>query len=157
MCRGSFFQPVILKEILLSYDELMTFQLKEFFAPWLNSTPEQRLYFLRNPRQAMEQIVGVPSDIPVSVDHYGDEIWFQASVPKFPEESQGSLLGMRKTNERMNRCPVLRVSGREFIDNHIDILAEYGIRVPEDVVVNIDSDPNGYLHFRVRLDSLYSP
>ena len=135
----------------------MAFQLKEFFAPWLNSTPEQRLYFLGNPRQAMEQIVGVPSDIPVRIDHFDDEIWFQASVPKFPEEGQGtSLLGMRKSNERMNRCPVLRVSGREFIDNHIEILAEYGIRVPEDVVVIIDSDPNGYLHFRVRLDLLYS-
>ena len=56
----------------------------------------------------------------------------------------------------MNRCPVLRVSGREFIENHIVILAEYGIRVPEDVVVIVDSDPNGYLHFRVRLDLLYS-
>jgi hypothetical protein len=135
----------------------MAFQLKEFFAPWLNSTPEQRLYFLRDPRQAMEQIVGVPSDIPVSVDQCEGEIWFQASVPKFPEEGQGSLLGMRRSNERMNRCPVLRVSGREFIDNHVQILAEYGIRVPEDVVVLIDAHPNGYLHFRVRLDVLYSP
>ena len=113
--------------------------------------------FFGNPRQAMEQIVGVPSDIPIRIDHFDDEIWFQASVPKFPEEGQGnSLLGMRKSNERMNRCPVLRVSGREFIDNHIEILAEYGIRVPEDVVVIVDSDPNGYLHFRVRLDLLYS-
>ena len=134
----------------------MAFQLKEFFAPWLNSTPEQRLYFLGNPRQAMEQIVGVPSDIPVRVDQFEGAIWFQASVPKFPVEGHGSLLGMRKSNERMNRCPVLRVSGREFIDNHIQILAEYGIRVPEDVVVLIDSEPKGYLHFRVRLDVLYS-
>lgn len=131
------------------------FQLQEFFSPWLNSTLEQRLFFLENPREAMEQIVGVPSDIPVKIDQLEGEIWFQASIPKYPEEGQGSLLGMRQSNERLNRCPVLRVSGREFIDHHVEILAEYGIRVPDDVVVEIDSGPDGYLHFRVRLDKLY--
>ena len=135
----------------------MAFQLQDFFEPWLNSTPERRQQFLDNPRQAMEEIVGVPSDIPIRVEITGDQIWFQASIPKLPDATDGStsLLAMRQSNERINRCPVLRVSGREFIANHVQILAEYGIRVPEDVIVTIDPNPKGYLHFRVRLDTLY--
>ena len=133
----------------------MAFQLQDFFAPWLNSTPERRALFLSDPRRAMEEIVGVPEDIPVRIEHLSGQVWFQASIPKLPMEGEGSLLAMRQSNERINRCPVLRVSGREFIENHVQILAEYGIKVPEDVIVRIDDRPDGYLHFRVRLDTLY--
>ena len=135
----------------------MAFQLQNFFEPWLNSTSERRQQFLQDPRGAMEEIVGVPSDIRVVVESSDNQIWFQASIPKLPDETEGStsLIAMRQHNERINRCPVLRVSGREFIANHVQILAEYGIRVPEDVIVIIDVDPKGYLHFRVRLDTLY--
>ena len=53
-------------------------------------------------------------------------------------------------------CPFANgLDGREFIANHVQIMAEYGIRVPEDVIVTIDPNPKGYLHFRVRLDTLY--
>ena len=63
----------------------MAFQLHDFFEPWLNSTPERRQQFLQNTRQAMEEIVGVPSDIPVGVEITGDQICFQASIPKLPD------------------------------------------------------------------------
>lgn len=105
----------------------------------------------------MEEIIGVPSDIPVGVEISGNQIWFQASIPKLPDTTDGStsLLAMRQSNERINRCPVLRVSAREFIANHVKILAKYGIRAPKDMIVVIVPNPKGYLHFRVRLDTLY--
>ncbi len=134
----------------------MAFQLREFFAPWLKSSPERRDFFLHHPREAMEEIVGVPDDIDVDVEWIAEQIWFQASIPKLPGDGDRSLVAMRQRNERLNRCPVLRVSGQEFINNHIQILAEHGMRVPEDVVVLIDPGANGYIHFRIRLDVLYS-
>ena len=134
----------------------MAFELREFFAPWLNSTPEKCAQFLRDPRAAMEEIVGVPDDIGVMIERREDQVWFQASIPKLPvDEGEGSLLAMRQQGLRMDRCPVLKVSGREFIEGYVRILADYGIRVPEDVVVLIDSQDDGYLHFSVRLDLFY--
>ena len=103
----------------------------------------------------MEEVVGVPADIQVFVERSDGQVWFQASIPKLPVEGEGSLLAMRQQDFRIQRCPVLRVSGREFIEEHVRILAEYGIRVPEDVIVIIDPQDDGYLHFRVRLDQLY--
>ena len=133
----------------------MAFQLREFFAPWLSSTPDKCSLFLRDPRAAMEEVVGVPADIQVFVERSHGQVWFQASIPKLPVEGEGSLLAMRQQDFRIQRCPVLRVSGREFIEEHVRILAEYGIRVPEDVIVIVDPQDDGYLHFRVRLDQLY--
>ena len=82
----------------------MAFQLQNFFEPWLNSTSERRQQFLQDPRGAMEEIVGVPSDIRVVVESSDNQIWFQASIPKLPDATDGStsLLVMRQRNDRIN-------------------------------------------------------
>ncbi|QBE70335.1 hypothetical protein SynWH8101_2770 [Synechococcus sp. WH 8101] len=134
----------------------MAFQLKEFFAPWLNSTAEKRAFFLSHPREAMEEIVGVPSDIQITITQNNQQIWFRASIPKMTNNTAGSLGHMRQNNQRILKCPVLKVSGTEFIQNHESILMDYGIRVPDDVIVSIDNDAQGMIHFDVRLDTLYS-
>jgi len=69
----------------------------------------------------MEEIVGVPSDIEITIT---------------------------QNNQRILKCPVLNV--------HESILMEHGIRVPDDVIVSIDNDAQGMIHFDVRLDTLYS-
>jgi hypothetical protein len=89
----------------------------------------ERIVFLAHPREAMEEIVGVPSDIEITIT---------------------------QNNQRILKCPVLNVSGTEFIQNHESILMEHGIRVPDDVIVSIDNDAQGMIHFDVRLDTLYS-
>ena len=132
----------------------MGFALQEFFKPWLNSTTEARERFLRDPRAAMSEIVGVPDDIDVAVYEQQGKTWFRASIPRQPGMAKGSLGEMQRSNERLQKCPALGVSGSEFIRNHVAILAEHGIRVPEDVVVDIDPQADGYIHFKVPLDQL---
>lgn len=132
----------------------MGFALQEFFNPWLNGTDESRQRFLSDPRAAMSEVVGVPNDIEIAIEVQQGSTWFRASIPKEPTQSKGSLGDMQQTNERLQKCPALGVSGSEFIRNHVSILAEHGIRVPEDVLVEIDHDPRGRIHFKVPLDRL---
>lgn len=82
----------------------------------------------------MEEIVGVPDDIDVDVEWIKEQIWFQASIPKLPGDGDRSLVAMRQRNERLNRCPVLRV--------------------PADVVVVLDPGLDDFIHLRTRLDVL---
>lgn len=130
----------------------MGFALQEFFKPWLSGTAEARERFLRDPRAAMGEVVGVPTDIEIAIEAVQGGTWFRASIPREPNTSPGSLGDMQQTNDRLQKCPALGVSGREFIDNHVAILAEHGIRVPEDVVVDVDPEPHGRIHFKVPLD-----
>jgi hypothetical protein len=132
----------------------MGFSLQEFFTPWLKGTPEARERFLRDPRGAMSEIVGVPNDIEVAVYTQDGATWFRASIPREPSQEVGSLGEMRISNERLQKCPALGVSGSEFIANHVTLLAEHGIRVPEDVLVEIDPTPEGFIHFKVPLERL---
>ena len=130
----------------------MGFALQEFFKPWLNGSAEAREHFLRNPRAAMSELVGVPSDVEIAIETVQGATWFRASIPREPDTSPGSLGDMQQRNDRLQKCPALGVSGREFIDNHVGILAGHGIRVPEDVVVDVDPEPQGRIHFKVPLD-----
>lgn len=130
----------------------MGFALQEFFKPWLEGSAEARERFLRDPRAAMSEIVGVPSDIEIAIEQQPGGTWFRASIPRETSQTPGSLGAMRQSNERLQKCPALGVSGREFIRNHVAILADHGIRVPEDVIVEIDDDPQGAIHFKVPLD-----
>ena len=132
----------------------MGFSLQEFFSPWLKGTPEDLERFLRDPRAAMSEIVGVPNDIDVAVYKRDGSYWFQASIPRETTNKAGSLGDMRMQNERLKKCPALGVSGSEFINNYKEILATHGIHVPEDVLVEIDREPDGFIHFKVPLEHL---
>ena len=61
---------------------------------------------------------------------------------------------MRLSNERIKNCPVLGVSGSDFIRDHVEILSQHGINVPGDVLVEIDEPIDGFIHFSVCLDKL---
>lgn len=132
----------------------MAYALQEFFKPWLNSTAEAKERFLRDPRAAISEIVGVPDDIEIAIEQTQGMAWFRASIPRQPSMAEGSLGEMQRRNERLQRCPVLGVSGSVFIRNHVAILAEHGLRIPDDVVVEIDQQSDGFIHFRVPLDQL---
>lgn len=96
----------------------------------------------------------MPDDIEVSV--YSDRglTWFKASIPKLSTSKEGSLGHMRLSSERIKKCPVLGVSGSDFIRDHVKILSQYGIHVPGDVTVEIDEPIDGFIHFSVCLDRL---
>lgn len=109
---------------------------------------------MRAPREALMEFIGVPDDIEVSVYTDNGLTWFKASIPKLSTINEGSLGHMRLSNERIKNCPVLGVSGSDFIRDHVKILSQYGINVPGDVIVEIEEPIDGFIHFSVCLDRL---
>lgn len=84
-----------------------------------------------------------PEEVLVRVFRDGDgRAYLETSLSLEPEDYQRSIA-------RMRRCPLARMAADELVADPAGVLAPYGIRVPDDLVVLSEGD---YVHFRVPLD-----
>ena len=120
--------------------------LVKFLGAWID-TPYMRELFIACPKAAIQTHVGVPEEINMSIIEHGNHhVKFKASIPIKPL-SDYDRQGRRILDRRLKKCPVINISGEEMINNPILKLKELGIRVPEDIEIVIDEDPNGYIHY----------
>lgn len=117
-----------------------------FLGEWLDEPLMKRL-FIENPRIAIETKVGVPEDIILTCEERSGTIFFRSSIPKNPGNRVNDLGQRRIEDQRLKKCPVMGVSEQEIISNPISLFKSYGINIPEDMSVIIDSDDGGYIHF----------
>lgn len=110
----------------------------------IQSNPALREELYRDPRGLITRLATrFPDEVDVRVvrDDDGHE-YFQSSLSLDPEN-------YARSRARMRRCPVAQMSAEELVADPVSALAPYGIRVPEDVI--IDSDGRN-LYMRVPLD-----
>lgn len=113
----------------------------------VGGSPVLRDRLWADPRAVIEQLsTKSPPDVIFEV-HRGDDgrEYFQSSIPKIRKGVQAERSSVQ--------CPFARLAGQEVMQDPIGTLEASGIRVPEDVEVSVDDDPEGYVHFRILLES----
>ena len=117
-----------------------------FLGDWLGE-PLMRRLFLENPRIAIETKIPFPEDIVLECYEKEDIIYFKSSIPKNPDNKMNDAGQKRIDDQRLKKCPIMKVSEKEILENPVELFQEYGIRVPEDIQVSCDEAFDGYMHF----------
>jgi hypothetical protein len=112
----------------------------------LRSSPALQDLLWQDPRAAIEQLTTkIPQDIGFDIRRGEDGIaYFTSSIPKL-------RLG-EHAHQSMRTCPVAQLSGQELMADPVAALGRFGIRVPEDVQVTADEEPDGFVHFTMVLE-----
>lgn len=96
-----------------------------------------------DPRAFIERFaIGVPDSIQFRCNDDGRHLTLIASVPRTEQ-------GTRATQQRMRRCPLAGITGDELAADPVGVLRSVGVRVPEDVGVEVDAHRSGFIHFTV--------
>ena len=120
--------------------------IEKFLGDWLGE-PLMRRLFIENPRIAIETKIPFPDDIILKCYEKEGVIYFKSSIPKNPTNEANEAGQKRVDDQRLKKCPIMKVSEKEILENPTKLFIEYGIRVPEDIQVSCDEDYNGYMHF----------
>lgn len=96
-----------------------------------------------DPRSFIERFaIGVPDSIQFRCQDDGRHLTLIASVPRTEQ-------GTQAMQQRMRRCPLAGITGDELAADPVAVLQSVGLRVPEDVGVEVDVHRGGFIHFTV--------